>query len=211
MTTTTLEQPPSILDQPVAKLFALSWEKVLYGVLLLGAVVTRFYDLGARTMSHDESLHTQFAWYLEQGRGFQHSPLMHGVLRFEVTAFIYWLLGDTDFTSRIVPALFGVALVGLMYAFRKWIGRTGALVSAFMVLISPYLLYYSRYLRDEPFVLVWGTLVALGVIRYMAAAPVASEVCSGWRPCRRWPQSAQCPTGRLNCVTVTGIGRGTSI
>jgi DNA-binding beta-propeller fold protein YncE len=33
--------------------------------------------------------------------------------------------------------------------------------------ISPYLLYYSRYIRDEPFVLVWGTLIALCVIRYM--------------------------------------------
>jgi uncharacterized protein (TIGR03663 family) len=165
--TTTLERPPSILDQPAASVFALSWEKVLYVVLLAGAAVTRFYNLGVRTMSHDESLHTQFAWYLFQGRGFQHSPLMHGVLRFEITAFVYWLLGDTDFTSRVVPALFGVALVGLMVVFRKWIGRTGALVAAFMVLISPYLLYYSRYLRDEPFVLVWGTLLALCVIRYM--------------------------------------------
>ena len=167
MTTTTLERPPSVLDQSVASVFTLSWEKVLYVVLLVGAAVTRFYNLGARTMSHDESLHTQFAWYLFQGRGFQHSPLMHGVLRFEITAFVYWILGDTDFTSRIVPALFGVALVMLMYAFRKWLGRSGALVAAFMVLISPYLLYYSRYLRDEPFVLVWGTLMALCVIKYM--------------------------------------------
>src|SRR5579859_6743739 len=167
MATTTLERPASVFDQPVASLFTLTWEKVLYVVLLVGAAVTRFYNLGARTMSHDESLHTQFAWYLFQGRGFQHSPLMHGVLRFEITAFVYWMLGDTDFTSRIIPALFGVALVALMYAFRKWIGRTGALVAAFMVLISPYLLYYSRYLRDEPFVLVWGTLLALCVIKYM--------------------------------------------
>ena len=81
MTTTTLERPPSILDQPVASLFTLSWEKVLYVLLLVGAGVTRFYNLGARTMSHDESLHTQFSWYLFQGRGFQHSPLMHGVAR----------------------------------------------------------------------------------------------------------------------------------
>jgi uncharacterized protein (TIGR03663 family) len=167
MTTTTLDRPPSTLDRPIASVFALSWEKILYGVLLAGAAVTRFYNLGVRTMSHDESLHTQFAWYLFQGRGFQHSPLMHGVLRFEITAFVYWLLGDTDFTSRIVPALFGIALVGLMYYFRRWIGRSGALVAALMVVISPYLLYYSRYLRDEPFVLVWGALVALLVIRYM--------------------------------------------
>src|SRR5712692_7207190 len=132
MTTTTLERPPSVLDRPVATVFALSWEKVLYAIFIVGAFVTRFYNLGVRTMSHDESLHTQFAWYLWQGRGFQHSPLMHGVLRFEVTAFVYWLLGDNDFTSRIVPALFGVALVGLMVVFRKWIGRTGALVASFM-------------------------------------------------------------------------------
>src|SRR5579859_2358778 len=167
MATTTLERPASVFDQPVASLFTLTWEKVLYVVLLVGAAVTRFYNLGARTMSHDESLHTQFAWYLFQGRGFQHSPLMHGVLRFEITAFVYWMLGDTDFTSRIVPALMGVALVALMFVFRRWIGRTGALVAAFMVVISPYMLYYSRYLRDEPFVLVWGTLLALCVIRYM--------------------------------------------
>src|SRR5215472_293002 len=141
MATTTLERPASILDRPMASVFALSREKVLYGVLLIGAAVTRFYNLGVRTMSHDESLHTQFAWYLFQGRGFQHSPLMHGVLRFEVTAFIYWLLGDTDFTSRIVPALFGVALVGLMFFFRKWLGRSGALVAAGMIVISPYMLY----------------------------------------------------------------------
>ena len=144
MATTTLERPPSVFDQPVASLFTLTWEKVLYVVLLVGAAVTRFYNLGARTMSHDESLHTQFAWYLFQGRGFQHSPLMHGVLRFEITAFVYWMLGDTDFTSRIVPALMGIALVALMFVFRRWIGRTGALVAAFMVVISPYMLYYSR-------------------------------------------------------------------
>src|SRR5258708_10829556 len=118
-------------------------------------------------MSDDESMHTQVAWYLFQGRGFQHSPLMHGVLRFEVTAFVYWLLGDTDFTSRMVPALMGVVLVAVMFAFRRWIGRTGALVAALLVVISPFMLYYSRYLRDEPFVVVWGSLVALCVIRYM--------------------------------------------
>ena len=113
--------------------------------------MTRFYNLGVRTMSHDESLHTQFAWYLFQGRGFQHSPLMHGVLRFEITAFMYWLLGDTDFTSRIVPALFGVALVGLMYLpemDRPHRRAGGRLHGADLALPA----VYSRYLRDEPFV-----------------------------------------------------------
>jgi predicted membrane-bound mannosyltransferase/DNA-binding beta-propeller fold protein YncE len=166
-TTETIETRASIWDRPLWEVVALDWEKVLYGVLILAAFVTRFYHLGDRVMSHDESLHTQFAWYLYQGRGFQHTPLMHGPLKFELTAFTYWLLGDDDFTARIPTALMGVAAVGLMYFFRKWLGRTGALVAALLMLISPYMLYYSRYIRDEPYVMVWALLTALCVIRYM--------------------------------------------
>ncbi len=157
----------SIFDRPIASVFALTWEKVLYGALIVAAFITRFYNLGQRVMSHDESLHTQFGWYLWQGRGFQHSPLMHGVLRFELTAFSYWLFGDNDFTSRIFPALMGVVAVGLMFYYRRWLGRTGALVAALLMLISPFMLYYTRYLRDEPYVIVWGLLTALCVIRYL--------------------------------------------
>ena len=89
MATTTLEKRTSIWDRPLWEVIALDWEKALYAVLILAAFVTRFYRLGDRVMSHDESLHTQFAWYPYQGRGFQHTPLMHGPLKFEVTAFTY--------------------------------------------------------------------------------------------------------------------------
>jgi uncharacterized protein (TIGR03663 family) len=167
MATTTLDREPSALDRPLWSALALNWEKALYLALIAAAFITRFYDLGARVMSHDESLHTQWSWYLFQGRGFEHSPLMHGPLKFEVTAFVYWLLGDNDFTSRLPSALMGVAAVGLMYYFRRWLGRSGALVSAGLMLISPYMLYYARYIRDEPYVVVWGLLLALCVIRYM--------------------------------------------
>src|SRR5207245_1556874 len=67
----------------------------------------------------------------------------------------------------IPAAIMGVIAVGLMYFFRKWLGRAGALVAAGLLLISPFMLYYSRYIRDEPFVVVWGLLLALCVIHYM--------------------------------------------
>jgi uncharacterized protein (TIGR03663 family) len=158
---------PGLLDRNLFEALAWNWEKTLYLALIVAALVTRFYDLGARVMSHDESLHTEYSWYLFQGRGFQHSPMMHGPLKFEATAFVYWLVGDTDFTSRIPSALMGVLTVGLMYFFRKWLGRAGALAAALLALISPYLLYYSRYIRDEPYVMVWGLLTALCVIHYL--------------------------------------------
>ncbi len=170
MATATLETDrtsTSWLDRSIASAFSLDLEKLAYLVLIVAGFVTRFYDLGARVMSHDESLHTQFSWYLYTGKGFAHTPMMHGPLKFEVTAFLYWMFGDSDFTARISAALMGVIAIGLMWYFRRWLGRAGALAAALFMLISPYQLYYARYIRDEPYVMVWGLLSALFVFRYM--------------------------------------------
>ena len=153
------------LDRPLLAL--LDWEKLLYIAFILIAVVSRFWDLGVRVMSHDESLHTYFSFNLAAGKGFVHTPLMHGPFLFHITAFFYYLFGDSDFTSRIAPAVFGIVLVALPFFFRRWLGRKGALVTSFMLLISPSILYHARYIRQEEFVLVWTLLTALCVWRYL--------------------------------------------
>lgn len=153
------------LDRPL--LAALDWEKALYIAFFLIAVVSRFWDLGARVMSHDESLHTYFSYNLAIGKGFSHTPLMHGPFLFHITALSYFLFGDSDFTSRIAPAVFGIVLVILPYFLRRWLGRKGALVASFMLLISPSILYHARYIRQEEFILVWTLLTALCAWRYL--------------------------------------------
>jgi uncharacterized protein (TIGR03663 family) len=155
------------LDTPIFSLFTLNWETALYIILLLLAVATRFYDLGARVMSHDESLHTLYSWNLYAGKGYLHDPLMHGPFLFHINALMYFLFGDNDFTARISVALFGVALVILPYWFRPWLGRLGALAASFMILISPGLLYYSRYIRNEAYINVWTVLMTLAFFQYM--------------------------------------------
>jgi len=153
------------LDAPL--LAALTWERALYLLFVIVAILSRFYDLGARVMSHDESLHTYFSYLLATGKGYQHTPLMHGPFLFHVTALSYFLFGADDFTSRIPTAIFGVVLVVLPYWFRRWLGRVGALTVAFLLLISPSILYYARYIRQEAFILVWMTLTVLSVWRYL--------------------------------------------
>jgi len=37
------------------------WEQILYVVILVAAIVTRFAMLGDRAISHDESIHTKFS------------------------------------------------------------------------------------------------------------------------------------------------------
>ena len=155
------------LDMPITRLFVLNWEMLLYMAIFSVAVFTRFYNLGARVMSHDESLHTLYSWNLYVGKGYQHDPLMHGPFLFHFTALIYLLFGDNDFTARISTALFGIALVVLPYWFRPWLGRIGALSASLMILISPGLMYYSRYIRHDMFISVWTTLMILSFFQYM--------------------------------------------
>ncbi|MDP6793060.1 MAG: TIGR03663 family protein, partial [Anaerolineales bacterium] len=141
-------------------------EKAAWISLLVLAVLTRFYSLGERVISHDESLHTYYSWELSEGRGFQHSPLMHGPFQFHALALSFFLLDDSDFTARVPSALFGVSAVGLLWCLRGWIGRRGAFVCAVLMTISPVLLYYSRYVRNEALVIVWVLVMVISMVRY---------------------------------------------
>jgi len=156
-----------VLDRPVLGRLNLDWEKALYLSLIVVAIVTRLWGLGIRVQSHDESLHTKYSWNLYQGQGFQHTPLMHGPLLFHGTALSYFLFGDNDFTARLFVALTGVAVVAFPYLLRRWLGRVGALCASFLLLISPSIAYYSRYIRHDLPVIVWVLIVILAVFAYL--------------------------------------------
>jgi len=157
----------NFLDRPLFDFLDLSWETALYLLFIVAAILTRFWDLGVRTMSHDESLHAHYSWKLYAGQGYQHNPMMHGPFLFHANALVYFLFGVNDFTARIVPALFGVALVGLPYLLRRWMGRTGALLTSALLLISPSFLYYSRYIRNDIYIAVWTVLFLFFSFKYL--------------------------------------------
>jgi uncharacterized protein (TIGR03663 family) len=142
-------------------------ELALFVVVILLAIVTRFYDLGARVMSHDESLHTYFSWLLYRGQGYQHSPMMHGPFQFHIIALTYFLFGASDFTSRIPAALFSIATVWMVWYWRRYFGKWGALIAGFLLVISPYMLYYGRYVRNESFVGFSGIVMLYAMLRHL--------------------------------------------
>jgi len=155
------------LERQLTTWLVLDAEKIAYAVILIVAVATRFWDLGVRVMSHDESLHTRFSWDLYRGNGYAHTPLMHGPLLFHMTALSYFLFGDDDFTSRIYPAVIGVLLVMLPLLLRRWLGKLGALATSVMFLISPLILYYSRYIRHDIPAIFFAMIVAYTAWRYV--------------------------------------------
>jgi uncharacterized protein (TIGR03663 family) len=135
-------------------------------LILLVGFASRFYDLDARVMSHDESEHTYFYWLLAEEGRYVHTPITHGPLQFHILAFTYTLFGDSDATSRFPAAFCGVVAIGMLYAFRRWLGKWGALAAMVLMLVSPYMLFYTRYVRNEALILPVALLMFIGIFRY---------------------------------------------
>ena len=168
-----MEQQPSNhsswLDRPLSSLAPkISLATVLSILILLVAVISRFYHVDLRVMSHDEVNHVIPSLDFYQGRGYDYDPVTHGPLQFHLIALSYFLLGDSDFSSRVPYALIGVAAIGMvLFGFRRYLGKAGALIGGFLFLISPYMLYYSRYTRNEIIGVLIVLLTIYAVLRYL--------------------------------------------
>jgi uncharacterized protein (TIGR03663 family) len=157
----------SVLDLPLASLLNVNIEMLMWGGLIVFTALTRFWDLGSRSYNHDESLHALYSWYLYQGRGYVHDPMMHGPFQFHINALLFFLFGDSDYTGRILPAIFGVIAVVLPFGLRKYLGRVGALLAAVGIAISPDILYYSRFARNDIYHAVWSMLAIIGLFGFI--------------------------------------------
>ena len=163
-----MEQKQNWLDRPIhSALPNLTNEIVLFAAVILLAIATRFYNLEPRVMSHDESLHTYFSWLLYRGQGYEHSPMMHGPFQFHIVALTYFLFGANDFTSRIPAVLFSIGTVWMVWLWRRYLGKWGALIAAFLLVISPYMLFYGRYVRNEAFVGFSGIVMLYAILRHL--------------------------------------------
>jgi uncharacterized protein (TIGR03663 family) len=135
----------AVADRPRAELIA--W------VLLVAlALALRLYQLGDRPFHHDESQDAYFSWIFRTTGDYAYNPLLHGPLRFYLTAAMYVLFGDSDFTARLAPALMGTIMVALPYGLRGQIGRVGALATGLLLAFGPSYLYFSRFAREDIYV-----------------------------------------------------------
>ena len=157
------ESTLTLLNKPIWQVLSLDWEKTAFIVVVVVAAMLRFWDMGSRALHHDESLHAVYGWYLTTGRGYVHDPLMHGPFQFHATALMYFLFGVSDYTARILPALIGTVTVGMPYFLRDRLGRWGALTASVLLAISPSLLYYNRFLREDTYVVLWHMVMLVGM------------------------------------------------
>ena len=143
------------------------WEIASYAALFVTAAVMRFWDLGARAIHHDESLHAYYAWRLSEGMGYTHDPMMHGPFQFESTAALFFVFGAGDVTARALYAAAGSLLVVMPWFLRARLGRAACLAAAVMLTFSPAMLYFSRFARNDILAAVWTLGLVICLWRYL--------------------------------------------
>ena len=158
------------------------WFEASFLAVIAVALGLRLWELGGRTMHYDEAIHLHFAFKLANSPGaalgwpwifgadYVHSAWMHGPFQIEMAAAIFTLLGDSDFTSRLGYVLFGTALAALPWLLRGHLGRRGALIAAVMLALSPALLYFSRFGRNDIIMMFWAVSLFVLMWRYVSSA-----------------------------------------
>ncbi len=126
------------------------------------ALVSRFWALGDRPLHHDESIHAYQSWTLSRGGDWRYDPAYHGPFLYYVNALVYKIAGATDASARFMPAVFGLLLIAFAFPLARWIGRKAAAAYAVFVLLTAHYLYFSRFIREDLYSLVFtfGTILA---------------------------------------------------
>src|ERR1051326_1028333 len=106
---------------------------------------------------------------------YAYNPLLHGPFQFHAIALVYaisHLLGAPDngintFTVRIPAATLGTLIVALPYFLRDYIGKWGAWLACLMLAVSPSLVYFSRFAREDIYFAAFTLVMVVGVARYV--------------------------------------------
>jgi uncharacterized protein (TIGR03663 family) len=143
-----------------------AWERLerwAWGGLLLVSLALRLWDLGSRAYHHDESIHGHFTYDLATQGIYKYDPVYHGPVQYFMVATAFRLLGDSDFTARLPAALGGVGLVAMAMLLRARFGRGAAFASGVLLAVSPNLLYFTRFCRED----VWSLLGTFGLFLWL--------------------------------------------
>jgi uncharacterized protein (TIGR03663 family) len=156
-----------VCDGPAAVLRRPGNVLALVLLLILGyTAVTRLEGLGRKPYHHDESIHALHSYNLYRGEGWQYDPVYHGPVVYYFNALAYFLFGDSNYTGRLMPGLFGVLLVVLALALGRELGKLESMYIAGFIALSPTLYYFSRFVRDDIYGACWTVMMVIGYLRY---------------------------------------------
>lgn len=155
---------------------------IAYASVMFVAALVRLYQLELRPMHHDEGVNGFFLNNLIRTGVFRYDPtnyhgptLYYFTLPLAVAAERLQMYGT--WTVRLLPLIFGLATVWLVFALRRYIGSVGALAAGALLALSPGFVFFSRYFIHEMMFVFFtlGIVVAAPRFYDYAAPPDSTD------------------------------------
>lgn len=144
-----------------------SREIAFYTFLFVIAFIMRLWQLGERSIHYDEGIHLGCSWNIFNPFSWCIDAWTHGHFQFIGTSINFAIFGQSDFTARLLPAIFGTAIVVLPYFLRRQLGRWGSIAVAIMLAFSPLFMFYSRYARNDIYIAFFTLLLIVCIWNYI--------------------------------------------
>jgi len=132
------------------------------GVVILGLML-RWTMLDMRPYHHDESLHGMYGRYFydfPNSNYYKYDPMLHGPMLYNSMRFIYAMFGDSLWAARTPVCLMGSLFMLVPFLYRRYLYPTTTLLVTGYIALSPTMVYWSRFLREDYWV-VSGMILSL--------------------------------------------------
>jgi len=144
------------------------WVRLGFVLIVLVAVILRFYNLPLRPIHHDEaSGHHTFSNDIFALGKYVYDPVYHGPFMYHVVALFYKMFGVSEISIRGPAALFGVLLLFFVWFLRHWVGNMGMLLIAALIAVSPAQVYFSRFALHDSFFDFFTLAVVVSLLYYL--------------------------------------------
>ena len=138
------------------------------GLITAIAAFWRFYDLTLKPLHHDEGVNGHFLMTLFREGIYKYDPSnYHGPTLYYISLAFTKIFGLETGAIRASVGVFGVLMVAMFFALRRYLGNVGALSAAVLVALSPGMVYISRYFIHEIFFVMCSLGIVLGVLFFI--------------------------------------------
>jgi len=180
--------PAAGFSEQINKIF--TFKRTFLLIFLIGIFV-RFYFLDLKLLHHDEAIHAWFSYELLTKGTWMYDPSYHGPFLYYFTSGMFALFGDSDLVARVLPSLFGTLLIPLVYYIYRlgYLDKKQTLIAGLFLAVSPDMVYFSRFLRHDIFMLFFTLLFLVALLYYFERghtrfAVIASIAAAGGLCCK---------------------------
>ncbi|MHC1625197.1 MAG: flippase activity-associated protein Agl23 [Methermicoccaceae archaeon] len=134
--------------------------------ILAVASVLRLAFLDRAPLYFDEAVHSVIVNNMLRFN-YHYDPAYHGPLLYRLIAPAVIYLGLSEISLRLVPAIFGILTVYVVYSYREFISEETAILASLFVAICPAIVNYSRFCRADSFQLFFVAVFVYYFFKYL--------------------------------------------